>query len=258
MKTSFSPGWLLFGTALVIFMLAPLVLVVLLSFGNNAHATFPLGVPTLGWYKALFAKPDFYVAATNSLVITGWVGGLSLVIGTAAAFSIAEFKSRTTDTGLVLLILPLMLPPLVLALALATTFSALDIRLGFVTVILSQLVFTQPFVILIMHARMRAFPIQLLESARDLGAGPVRAFFNITLPIIRSSLIGAALIAMALSLDDFIITYFTIGGGLTLPTLTWGMLRTSFNPSINALASIILIVTVGFTVVALRLSKYRG
>lgn len=253
-----SPGWLAFGLVMIAFMLSPLILVVILSFGSNAHATFPLGALTLDWYRLLLAKPDFYVAAYNSMIITACVGGLSLLVGSAAAFALAEFKSRTADIGLLLLVLPLMLPPLVLALALATAFSSLGVRLGLTTVILSQLVFTQPFVIIIVHARMRSFPIRLLESARDLGAGPLRAFFTVTLPVIRSSLIGAALIAMALSLDDFIITYFTIGGGLTLPTLTWGMLRTALDPSINALASIILALTLGFTVAALRLSRYRG
>ncbi len=258
MRSPRSPGWTIFGVLSVVFMLSPLVLVVLMSFGSNEHATFPLGSLTLDWYRTLLSKPDFYVAASNSVTITAWVGGLSLVIGTAAAFALAQLRSGTVNLGLAVLLLPLMLPPLVLALALATSFSALGMRLGVITVILSQLVFTQPFVIIIVHARMRAFPVRLLESARDLGAGPVRIFFTVTLPVIRSSLIGAALIAMALSLDDFIITYFTIGGGLTLPTLTWGMLRTALDPTINALASIILVLTISFTVIALQLSKYRG
>jgi spermidine/putrescine transport system permease protein len=98
----------------------------------------------------------------------------------------------------------------------------------------------------------------MIEGARDLGASPIRAFYTVTLPIVRPTIIGAALIAMALSLDDFITTHFTIGGGLTLPTMVWGMLRTSLDPDINALATLILAFTISSTVIALRVTRYRG
>ncbi len=130
-------------------------------------------------------------------------------------------------------------------------------RLGLLTVIPGQLVFIQPFVILIVYARMATFDYAVVDSARDLGASPARAFFTVTLPIIRPTIIGAALIAMALSLDEFIITYFTIGGDLTLPTMVWAMLRTSLDPDINALATLIIAVTVGSTAIAVRLTRYR-
>jgi spermidine/putrescine transport system permease protein len=104
---------------------------------------------------------------------------------------------------------------------------------------------------------MAAFDYAVVDSARDLGASPLRAFLTVTLPIVRPTLIGAAMIGTALSLDEFIITYYTIGGGLTLPTLVWGMLRTSLDPDINALATIIIAVTVGSTMIALRLTRYR-
>jgi spermidine/putrescine transport system permease protein len=126
------------------------------------------------------------------------------------------------------------------------------------TVILGHLVITQPFVILIVHARMVGFDHSLIDCARDLGASPLMAFLTITLPIVRTTIIGAALIAMAVSLDDFIIASFTIGAGNTIPTLVWSMLRTSLDPSINASATILIALTIGATLVALRLSRYRG
>src|SRR5262249_22054901 len=98
----------------------------------------------------------------------------------------------------------------------------------------------------------------VIDSARDLGASRMRAFFTIVLPIIRPTLIGAALVAMAVSLDDFVITFFTIGGGMTLSTLGWGMLRTSLDPSVNALGTLILAATIGASALALRLTRYRG
>lgn len=122
---------------------------------------------------------------------------------------------------------PLMLPPLVLGVALLSFYVAVGIKLGLVTVIVSQLLFTLPFVILVVTARLRSFDFRIVESARDLGAGRWSAFRTVTLPIIQPSIIGAALISLALSLDDFIVTFFTIGSGNTLPTFVWGMIRTS-------------------------------
>ena len=97
-----------------------------------------------------------------------------------------------------------------------------------------------------------------MDSARDLGASPVKAFFSITLPVIQPTLVGAGLIATAISLDDFIITFFLIGSGNTLPTMVWGLVRTSLDPTINALATILIAVSVTATAVALHFSRYRG
>jgi spermidine/putrescine transport system permease protein len=130
--------------------------------------------------------------------------------------------------------------------------------MGRQTVIMSHLLFTLPFVVLVVYARLRNFDFRVVESARDLGASPLYAFFTVTLPIIRPTVVGAALIAMALSLDDFVITYFTISGGVTLPTFVFGMIRTALTPMANAIGTLILVMTIGTTLVALWLTRYRG
>jgi spermidine/putrescine transport system permease protein len=250
--------WAGFGVITVVFMLSPLVLVVLFSFGRNDLASFPMEGLTLGWYETLFANKDFWIALKNSAIVTGSVGVISTLVGSVAAFGLARLRQKRAEMTLVSLGLPLMMPPLVLALALLSSYTALGFGLGVETVIPSQLVFIQPFVIFVVYARMARFDYAVVESARDLGASSLRAFLTVTLPIIRPTIIGVALIAMALSLDDFIITYFTIGGGMTLPTLVWGMLRTSLEPDINAMAALIIAFTVGSTVLALRITRYRG
>lgn len=257
MKVLAKPLWAAFGVFMVGFMLSPLFLVMLFSFGNNNLASFPMKGVTLRWYETLFADDDFWQALGNSAILSSSVGVASIVVGTLAALMLARERERIATPILGLLTLPLMMPPLVLALALLTSYSALGFKLGLLTVIPGQLVFIQPFVILIVYARMASFDYAVIDSARDLGASPLRAFFTITLPIIRPTIIGAALLAMALSLDEFIITYFTIGGSLTLPTMVWAMLRTSLDPDINALATIIITFTVGSTVIALKLTRYR-
>jgi len=250
--------WVAIGLASIVFMISPLVLVVFFSFGANRHATLPVGGLTLAWYRKLLASEDFASALQNSLVVTLCVGALSTVVGTLAALGLARLRPRVVGILSTLLTMPVMLPPLVLALALATFYSSVGLRLGLYSVIPSHLVFTQPFVILVVYAQMANFDYAVVDSARDLGASRARAFFTIVLPIIRPTLIGATLVAMAVSLDDFVITFFTIGGGMTLSTLVWGMLRTSLDPSVNALGSLILVASVGASAVALRLTRYRG
>ncbi|MFO1061980.1 MAG: ABC transporter permease [Dongiaceae bacterium] len=251
-------AWGAVGVLGLVFLVSPLLLVVFFSFAVNRHATLPVGGLTLAWYGALLGSANFLSALRNSLIVTLSVGLLSTVVGTLAAFALARMRPRTVGWLSTLLSMPVMLPPLVLALALATLYAALGFRLGLYSVIPSHLVFTQPFVILVVYAQMAAFSDAVIDSARDLGATRTRTFLTVVLPMIRPTLIGATLVAMSVSLDDFVITFFTIGGGLTLSTLVWGMLRTSLDPSVNALGTLILAATVGASVVALRLTRYHG
>jgi spermidine/putrescine transport system permease protein len=175
-----------------------------------------------------------------------------------AAIGLAAMPRERATLFMGVLILPVMLPSLVLAVALLSFFVSIGLKLGLWTVIISHVLFTQPFVILIVHARMANFDYRIVESARDLGASPLKAFFTVTLPIIRPIVIGAALIALALSIDDFIIASFTIGSGNTLPTLVWGMIRTGLTPAVNAIGTLILLLTIGSSLIALRLTRYHG
>lgn len=246
------------GIFCLIFMTAPLMLVVLFSFGSSSLMTLPIPSYTTSWYAALIARPDFWSALENSAIITGSVGILATLIGTAAAIVISKMRPKQSAVSFFLFGLPMMMPPLVLALALLSLFSLLGVHLSMFTVVLAHLTFTMPFVILIVTARLKDFDYAVIDSARDLGASTFKAFMTVTFPLIRPTLLGAALIAMALSLDDFVITFFLIGGGNTLPTLVWGMLRTGLDPSINALGTLILLFTLGSSAIALRLTRYRG
>jgi len=259
MRAMAPPLWFAFGFAVVVFMLTPLVLVVVFSFGRNALTSFPMGGLTLDWYRALFANDTFWGAAKNSGIIAAAIGLGSTVIGTMAALTLSRLPARYAQSALHVLAFPIMLPALVIGIALMAYFvRLLNVPLGLPTVILGHLVITQPFVILIVHARLTGFDHSLVDSARDLGASPLTAFLTITLPIVRTTIIGAALIAMAVSLDDFIVTFFAIGNGNTIPTLVWSMVRTTLDPSINASATILITLTIGATLLALWLSRYRG
>jgi spermidine/putrescine transport system permease protein len=155
--------------------------------------------------------------------------------------------------------LPVLLPPLVVAIAIVVLFvRGVGIGLGVPVVILGHILVTQPFVILIVAARLSRFDESAVEAARDLGATRWQAFRRVTIPLIATALVGAALVSAAISLDDFIIASFTIGGGNTISTFVWGKMRTTLDPSINAIATILLLLTVGLSAIALRVSRYRA
>lgn len=251
--------WRLFGAVVVVFMLAPLVLVVMFSFGENALTNFPMGGLTTKWYAALLDAREFWNAFNNSMIVAGVIAIASTVSGNMAALILARLRPAVAGPWLIALCLPIMMPPLVIGVALLVYFVHwIDIELSLFTVVLGHLLITQPFVILIVYARMATFDYAIIESARDLGATPAKCFFTVTLPIIRGTVIGAALIAMAISLDEFIITFFTISGGNTLPIFVFGKIRTTLDPTINAIATILIALTIGLTVIAVRVSRYRG
>lgn len=252
-------GWQAFALLAAAFMGAPLVLVVLFSFNQSALTSLPLTGFTLDWYRKLFSLGAFWPALWNSLIVAGFVAVLSVAIGTMAALALARMAQRRAEFLIGLISVPMMLPALIIGVAMMSYFVRLvDLPLGLPTVIIGHLVIAQPFVILIVFSRMATFDWAVVDSARDLGASPLRAFFTVTLPIIRPTIVGAALIALSISLDDFVITFFTIGGGNTLPTLVWGMVRTSLDPTINAIATLLILLSVGSTFIALRVSSYRG
>ena len=252
-------GWRCFGALVLVFMMTPLVLVVLFSFGESAMTNFPMGGLTLKWYRELFAAREFWKAFGNSMIVAAVVAAASTVVGTLAALALSRMRPRVAGPWLVALCLPVMMPPLVIGVALLVFFvRGLGADLSLTTVILGHLLVTQPFVVLIVYARMATFDWAVVDSARDLGASPWQVFWTVILPIVRSTVIGAALIALAISLDEFIITFFNIGGGNTLPTFVFGKIRTTLDPTINAIATILIVLTVGSTVLALRLSRYRG
>jgi spermidine/putrescine transport system permease protein len=257
---SLSSGlWLVFIIAVVLFLTLPIALVILFSFNRSALTSLPLTGFTLDWYAILFANDSFWPALWNSAIIALAVAALSVVTGVFAALALARMPIGRAGVVMSMLASPMMLPALVIGVGLLSYFVRfLGLPLGLHTVVLGHLVIVQPFVIAILYARLADFDWSLVESARDLGASPIAAFLTVTLPIIQPTIVGAALIALSVSLDDFVIAFFTIGSGNTLPTMVWGMVRTSLDPSINAVATLLLLFSIGSTAIALSLSKYRG
>jgi spermidine/putrescine transport system permease protein len=250
--------WRICGAGITVFMLFPLVILALFAFSDSAVLAFPIQGLTLDWFAVLWKSDQFWSAFENSVIITATVGTVSTITGTMAAMALSTLRPKFSAIAIAVLSIPTVLPPLVLGVALLSYYVGAGLPLGLHTVIFSHLVFTQPFIIMIVQARMAGFSYAAVDSARDLGAGALKAFMTVTLPIIQPTIIGAALVGMALSLDDFIVTFFTIGSDNTLSTLMWGMLRKGVDPRINVVALVLITLTMSASVVAMRLTKYRG
>lgn len=242
----------------VLFMLGPMLLVVLFSFSANPLIGFPIERLTLDWYRATLDDAEFRLALRNSLVVAGATALIATLTGGLAGYALARLGPRFAPLQIAIAF-PAMLPTLVVGILVVVLFSRIaGVPLGFPSVIAGHVLVTQPFVMLIVLARMSRFDFATVEAARDLGAGPLAILLRVVLPQIGTALVGAALVAMAISLDDFIITVFAIGSGNTLSTFVWGKMRTTLDPGINAIATILIVMTVGAALIALRLTRYRG
>jgi spermidine/putrescine transport system permease protein len=253
-------GTWLAGTFVVLtllFLFLPIVLIVLFSFNASPTLSFPITGLTFGWYHEVLSDPLFVAALENSLKLAVVTAAAAGILGTAAAFGVTRFGQTARAAITYAVLLPSILPVLVIAIALAVFLNALGVDLSLETAAIGHILIAFPFVFLILRARLESFDFTLLEAARDSGASPSRAFRDVTLPLIRPAIIGAALISMSLSLDEFVITSFTIGADQTLPVLIWAKLRVGLDPGVNALATLVLAGTLLAGMLSYRLSRIR-
>ena len=212
---------------------------------------------TLDWYAKAFADTRFMPAFRNSVIAAAASAAVAGVIGTAFALGLVGVRTRVRNVASSITLLPAILPGLLIGIALTVFFLGIGVHLSLTTAIAGHVLIGLPFVILTMNARMEGFDQSVLEAARDLGSSPVRVFRDVTLPLIRPSVLGSMMLVMAISLDEFVVTFFTVGSDQTLPVLIWAMLRRGIDPAVNAIATVIIVGTVGLTVVAGRWARIR-
>ena len=249
-------AWIFVGLVIA-FLFAPVVVVVLFSFNANASTSLPLHAFSLRWYHAAISNELFRDSLENSVVVALVTAAWVAFVGANASFALARRPSRLVNVFSAFVTAPLIVPGLFLGVALLSFYSETHMRLSLNTVIIGHSLVTLPFVVLIVNSRLLRLDRSIEEAARDLGATSFQAFRKIVFPLVRPALIGAILIAVAWSFDEFIITFFTIGGKTTLPILIWGMLRRGVDPSVNAIASIILGTTIVATLLASRFISGR-
>ena len=248
-----------YGVGIYIFLFAPIAVMVLLSFNTSRVVGFPMAGFTTDWYLRLANDTVILKALEKSLIVAFWVTVLSTVIGTMAAFPLVRANIKNRGGVRVFITLPIMMPGLLIGVAiLVLATNVLHIQPSLYTAIIGQTVLATPFVILVVSSRLEALDRNMERAAADLGAsGPQRILF-VVLPLIYPGIIAGALIALTLSLDEFVVTNFIIGADQTLPIYIYNQLKFGITPEVNALATLMLLGTLavaGVTLGALRLVK---
>ena len=235
------PG--LVAAAAYLFLYAPILVLVALSFNASRLSASWEGF-TLDWYFKSATNPAILAALRNSLLVAVATTVVATVAATAAALAFHRHRFRRPGLLEGLITIPTVAPEIVLAASLLLLFAAIGLRLGFLTVILAHVGFTVSYAFVVVKARIAGFDHSLEEAAMDLGAGPVRTFFKVTLPAIAPAVMAAALLVFALSIDDYVVTSFVAGvGATTLPLQIYSMVKSGVSPEINAVSTMLLLAT---------------
>ncbi len=251
LNTKISKPVLIMGICGYLFLYIPLFLVILFSFNSSRVNIGWVGF-TLHWYKVLFADKDLILAATNSLLIGFASSFISIILGTMAGISLHKFKLPFLS---MLVAIPIAAPELLIGVALLLFFLMINFTLGITSIILAHSAFCISFVAIAVKTRMHGMDNSILDASRDLGANAVQTFFLVLLPNILPGIIAGGLMAFTLSIDDFIITFFTAGpNSNTLPLAIYSMIKMGITPEINAISTIIIIFTLLITTIASKIS----
>lgn len=240
-----------FAGLMLIFLWLPLIFVIVLSFGVNASTLFPFRGFTLDHYYLTFADRQLVRGFFNSLQIATIAASTATLIGVLASFGLVRFDFRFKETFRTFLIMPLIIPGVILGLGLLIYFrTILGMRTGFLATILTHSVYGLPFVMLPVTARLYTFDRSLEESARDLGADPIEAFRDVTLPIIAPAIGAGFMFAWIRSFEDFIRAFFVSGTTNVLTKSMYGMIKYGFANKMNAMSTfIIVIIAIGLAVI---------
>lgn len=249
-------GLALFATLVVIFLIAPLLVIILFAFDASNVQTFPIHHWTLSWFSVAWHDP----AVRSSLWLSVKAGVLAtviaLILGTLVAFGIHRFRFFGRDSVSLLLVLPIALPGIVTGLALQSAFNLAGIPFSLYTIIIGHATFCIVVVFNNVVARLRRSSMSLIEASADLGASPVQTFRLVTMPMLSTAIIAGALLAFALSFDEVIVTTFTAGAQNTLPLWIFGAIRLGQQlPEVNAVVVGVLILTLAPIAYAARISS---
>ncbi len=238
-----------------LFLYVPILAVVVFSFNSGEQISVWEGF-TFKWYPKLFENEDVWRACKNSLMVAGLATLIATIIGTAAALAIEKYRFRFRTVLVRALYLPIIIPDIVLAIALLTFYAQLRIPLGLASVIIAHVVFNIAYVTIVVRARLQGYDNTIEEAALDLGATEWQTFWRITLPLIAPGIIGGALLAFTLSIDDFVITFFTAGVGYTtLSVHIYSLLKFGITPVLNVISTMLLVNSIVFILLFLR---FRG
>jgi spermidine/putrescine transport system permease protein len=234
-----------------LFLYLPLVVVVVFSFNDSKLNAAWVGFTT-AWYGKLMHDDELLLAARNSLVIALVASLVATALGTMAGFALHKYRLRVLP---VLVVAPIAMPEILMGVALLMFFVLLNVTLGLVSITLAHIAFCIGYVALVVRARLAGMDESLVEAARDCGATPLSAFRHVTFPLMLPGVIAGSLMAFTLSIDDFVITFFTAGASAsTLPLQIYSMVKIAVTPEVNAISTLLLLLTLLLITVAARIA----
>ena len=248
----------IYGIIFFSFIYLPLLTVIFLSFNSNPINMMVWDGFSFDWYKSIFGystkldEDAIYLESTdqllsslkNSLIVSTTTTTISTFIGTMTALALARFRFKLKSFYRALIFLPMLIPDIVLGIALLIFFVTIGIKLSLLSIIIGHCTFLSSYVFIVVSARLAGMNETLEEASFDLGANRLTTFRKITLPLISPGIIGGALLAFIISLDDLVITYFISGvGSTTLPVFIYGIMRRGIKPEINAIATLMIVVS---------------
>ncbi len=238
------------------FLYIPISVLVGLSFNEGGLPTAWTGF-SVKWYGALLENSNILKAAGNTLIVAIFSTVLSTILGTLLAVGV-EIRRRNGKWLETVIFAPMIIPDIVLAIALLSMFSLLGVKMGLHTIIVSHVVFNLAFVCAVVRARLKSFDWSIVEASADLGASTMITLYRVVIPVLMPAIVAGGLLAFTLSVDEFIIAFFTAGAGrssITLPMQIFAMIRFGVTPEINALATIVMSVSVVALALSQRLNK---
>jgi spermidine/putrescine transport system permease protein len=231
------------GLALI-YLLVPIAIIILFSFNDTkSRFNFVWQGFTLEHWKDPFGVPGLTEALENSLKIAALSTVIATVLGTMMALALVRYQFRGRGATNLFIFVPLATPEVVLGASLLSLFLTIGFATGFTTILIAHVMFNISFVVVTVRSRLIGFDRSLEEAAQDLGANGFQTFTRVTLPLIAPGVLAAALLAFALSVDDFVITNFNAGSTVTFPLYVWGAARVATPPQINIIATMIFFAT---------------
>ena len=223
---------------ILLFLYAPIFVLIVLSF-NSSRSRVTWGGFTLEWYGKLFSSRRILEALETTLILGFVSAAIATIIGTLGAVGIQAMRKRSYQVVMSVTNIPILNADIVTGIALMLWFVRF-IPLGFGSVLIAHITFNIPYVILSVMPKLKSLNMSIYEAARDLGAGSIYAFFHIVLPQIGSGIIAGFFMALTMSMDDFVITYFTKGAGVnTLSTMIYGEIKKGIKPEMYALSTLL-------------------
>ncbi len=247
----------LYDWLIYLFLYLPIAVVVLFSF-NTSKRNIEFESFTFSWYGKLFHNDALLQAYGNTLIVGIASTLVATVIGTMASYGMSKYKFKGKGIIDTLLYIPVVIPEIVLGISLLAIFNISQIPMGLVSLTIAHATFCIPFVVFTVNARLAGFDKSVEEAAMDLGAGRIKTFFTVTLPIILPGVIAGAFLSFTLSIDDIIISFFTTGpGSNTFPLKIMELTKTGVTPDVYALSTIVLVFTILAAVFTQRDSKTK-